>query len=239
MIPLLAPLLGSLAGSLLPATLGSGIAGALGLKGAAGALVASAAPKAIGAGIGTLLAGGDLGDAALNAVGFGAAGALLGGAGSTGAPATSIIPHDAAGHALVSSMPAHQLLCRRQQPKPHRQRHCPIWRAPPSRSQKLLVAASSLSRRVRCRLTGRLGRVPWTTRFWPHCSRRDRRWTDRCPPPATVPVVGDPSMMPASVGIGTIPMGDQARSCLTTGCWLACPPTRATWSMSTCALATW
>jgi hypothetical protein len=105
MIPLLAPLLGSLAGSLLPATLGSGIAGALGLKGAAGAFVASAAPKAIGAGIGTLLAGGDLGDAALNAVGFGAAGALLGGAGSTGAPATSPRP-TMRPDTLVSSMPA-------------------------------------------------------------------------------------------------------------------------------------
>ena len=105
MIPLLAPLLGSLAGSLLPATLGSGIAGALGLKGAAGALVASAAPKAIGAGIGTLLAGGDLGDAALNAVGFGAGGALLGGAGSTGAPATSPRP-TMRPDTLVSSMPA-------------------------------------------------------------------------------------------------------------------------------------
>jgi hypothetical protein len=105
MIPLLAPLLGSLAGSLLPATLGSGIAGALGLKGAAGAFVASAAPKAIGAGIGTLLAGGDLGDAALNAVGFGAGGALLGGAGSTGAPATSPRP-TMRPDTLVSSMPA-------------------------------------------------------------------------------------------------------------------------------------
>jgi type IV secretion system protein TrbL len=79
MIPLLAPLLGSLAGSLLPATLGTGIAGALGLKGATAGLVAAAAPKAIGAGIGTLLAGGDLGDAALNAVGFGAGSALFGG----------------------------------------------------------------------------------------------------------------------------------------------------------------
>ena len=84
MVPLLAPLLGSLAGSLLPATVGTGIAGALGLSGAAGGLVAAAAPKALGAGIGTLLAGGDLGDAALNAVGFGAAGAL-GGAGAAGA----------------------------------------------------------------------------------------------------------------------------------------------------------
>lgn len=87
MIPLLAPLLGSLAGSLLPATVGTGIASALGLSGAAGGLVAAAAPKAIGAGIGTLLAGGDLGDAALNAIGFGAAGAALGGAGTANAAA--------------------------------------------------------------------------------------------------------------------------------------------------------
>lgn len=97
MIPLLAPLLGSLAGSMLPATLGTGIAASLGLGGtAAGSLIAAAAPKAIGAGIGTLLGGGDLGDAAINAVGFGAAGAAMGGtpaaatsaAGTTGAAAT-------------------------------------------------------------------------------------------------------------------------------------------------------
>ena len=96
MIPLLAPLLGSLAGSMLPATLGTGIAASLGLGGtAAGSLIAAAAPKAIGAGIGTLLGGGDIGDAALNAVGFGAAGAAMGGtpaaatsaAGTTGAAA--------------------------------------------------------------------------------------------------------------------------------------------------------
>lgn len=98
MVPLLAPLLGSLAGSMLPATLGTGIAGALGLGGtAAGGLIAAAAPKAIGAGIGTLLGGGDLGDAALNAVGFGAGSVALGGgpaaaaaapaAGTTGAAA--------------------------------------------------------------------------------------------------------------------------------------------------------
>ena len=95
MIPLLAPLLGSLAGSLLPASLGTGIAGALGLKGAAAGLVAAAAPKAIGAGIGTLLAGGDLGDAALNAVGFGAGSALssqLLGAGVSNASAVATSP---------------------------------------------------------------------------------------------------------------------------------------------------
>ena len=101
MIPLLAPLLGSLAGSMLPATLGTGIAASLGLGGtAAGSLIAAAAPKAIGAGIGTLLGGGDIGDAALNAVGFGAAGAAMGGtpaaanaattaAGTTGAAPTT------------------------------------------------------------------------------------------------------------------------------------------------------
>jgi hypothetical protein len=95
MVPLLAPLLGSLAGSLLPASVGTGIAGALGLKGATAGLVAAAAPKAIGAGIGTLLAGGNLGDAALNAVGFGAGGALtsqLRGAGMQNAGAAMPTP---------------------------------------------------------------------------------------------------------------------------------------------------
>ena len=77
MVPFLAPLLGSMAASLLPATFGTGVAGALGLSGAAGGLLAAAAPKALGAGIGTLLAGGDLGDAALNAVGFGAGSTAL------------------------------------------------------------------------------------------------------------------------------------------------------------------
>jgi len=99
MIPLLAPLLGSLAGSMLPATLGTGIAASLGLGGtAAGSLIAAAAPKAIGAGIGTLLGGGDLGDAAINAVGFGAAGAAMGGtpaaanAATTAAGTTGVAP---------------------------------------------------------------------------------------------------------------------------------------------------
>lgn len=77
MVPFLAPLLGSMAASLLPATVGTGIAGALGLSGATAGLIAAAAPKALGAGLGTLLAGGDLGDAALNAVGFGAGSTAL------------------------------------------------------------------------------------------------------------------------------------------------------------------
>lgn len=93
MIPLLAPLLGSLAGSMLPATLGTGIAASLGLGGtAAGSLIAAAAPKAIGAGIGTLLGGGDLGDAALNAVGFGAAGAAMGGAPAAATTGAAAVP---------------------------------------------------------------------------------------------------------------------------------------------------
>ena len=104
MVPFLAPLLGSMAASLLPATFGTGVAGALGLSGAAGGLIAAAAPKALGAGIGTFLAGGDLGDAALNAVGFGAGstalGAMMGNApgaaasaaGTTGAGAAAAAP---------------------------------------------------------------------------------------------------------------------------------------------------
>ena len=100
MVPFLAHLLGSMAASLLPATFGTGVAGALGLSEAAGGLIAAAAPKALGAGIGTLLAGGDLGDAAMNAVGFGAGstalGAMIGGgasaAGTTGAGAAAAAP---------------------------------------------------------------------------------------------------------------------------------------------------
>jgi hypothetical protein len=94
MVPLLAPLLGSMAASLLPATFGTGIATALGMSGAGAGLLAAAAPKAIGAGIGTLLAGGDMGEAALNAVGFGAMGAMggAGGAAAGGAPTSSLRP---------------------------------------------------------------------------------------------------------------------------------------------------
>ena len=100
---------------MLPATLGTGIATSLGLSGATAGLVAAAAPKAIGAGIGTLLAGGDLGDAALNAVGFGAGGALLGGAApATAAPATAattaaptaVNPATIAGAPVAAAAPA-------------------------------------------------------------------------------------------------------------------------------------
>jgi len=90
MVPFLLPLLGSMAGTMLPATLGTGIAASLGLGGtAAGGLIAAAAPKAIGAGIGTLLGGGDLGEAALNGIGFGAAGAGAAALGGAAAPAAA------------------------------------------------------------------------------------------------------------------------------------------------------
>jgi hypothetical protein len=205
MIPLLAPLLGSLAGSLLPATLGTGIAGALGLKGAAAGLVAAAAPKAIGAGIGTLLAGGDLGDAALNAVGFGAGSALLGGAGAAGAPATSIIPQMRP-DTLLSSMPA-----------------------PAAVPTAAAEAASSLPNLARSaqQIAQALGGGQQSQPPSPLPINRPPRQSAMDNPllaplfqtgptldgpmstPATVPVVGA-SMMPASVGIGTIPMGGQA-----------------------------
>jgi hypothetical protein len=89
-----------MAASLLPASVGTGVASALGLSGAAGGLLAAASPKALGAGIGTLLAGGDMGDAALNAVGFGAGStalsSMMGGApsaaGTTGAATAAAAP---------------------------------------------------------------------------------------------------------------------------------------------------
>jgi hypothetical protein len=81
-LPLLAPLIGNLAASMFPA-LGTTIAGAFGAAGAAGPLVAAAAPKAIGAGIGSLLAGAPTAEAATNAIGFGSqALGMLGGGGA-------------------------------------------------------------------------------------------------------------------------------------------------------------
>jgi hypothetical protein len=203
MIPLLAPLLGSLAGSLLPATLGTGIAGALGLKGATAGLVAAAAPKAIGAGIGTLLAGGDLGDAALNAVGFGAGSALLGGAtGATGAPAASPRPMmrpdmlaaaspavptgatEAAADITGLTRSAQQIaqaLGGGQQSQPNMST-APVNRPPQQRPSDNPLLAPFFNQ----------------------------------PPPTmgpmsapTVPISTGPSMMPAAVGIGSLPMQGQ------------------------------
>jgi len=80
-LPLLAPLFGNLAASMIP-SLGASVAGAVGAAGSMGPLVAAAAPKAIGAGIGSLLAGASTGDAATNALGFAAE--ALGPTGPTG-----------------------------------------------------------------------------------------------------------------------------------------------------------
>jgi hypothetical protein len=207
MIPLLAPLLGSLAGSLLPATLGTGIAGALGLKGAMAGLVAAAAPKAIGAGIGTLLAGGDLGEAALNAVGFGAGSALLGGA--TGAPAVSprpmMRPDDLARLAAATPPP-------------------PV--AVPTGASEAAADVSGLARsaqQIASALGGGSSQRP------PHQLPVNRPPQQRpsdnpllaplfnqpyTPIPSTlstptVPIASGPSMMPPAVGIGSLPMGNQ------------------------------
>jgi hypothetical protein len=207
MIPLLAPLLGSLAGSLLPATLGTGIAGALGLKGAMAGLVAAAAPKAIGAGIGTLLAGGDLGEAALNAVGFGAGSALLGGA--TGAPAVSprpmMRPDDLARLAAATPPP-------------------PV--AVPTGATEAAADVSGLARSAQ-QIASALGGGQQSQPATPLPVNRppQQRPSDNpllaplfnqpAPPTMgpmstpTVPIASGPSMMPAAVGIGSLPMGSQ------------------------------
>lgn len=86
-VPFLAPLIGSLLAS---STAGAAISGAVGtaLGGAAatgiGSLLASAAPAAIGAGIGTLVAGGRPEEALANAAMFGMGGAALGNLGAAG-----------------------------------------------------------------------------------------------------------------------------------------------------------
>lgn len=214
MIPLLAPLLGSLAGSLLPATVGTGIAGALGLKGAAAGLIAAAAPKAIGAGIGTLLAGGDLGDAALNAVGFGAAGAagsaLSGGLSGTpgvGSPAASprpmmrpdmlaaapspVVPTDAAAAAVdtraltrSAQQIAQALGGGQQQPAAPQMAPAPVQQSQPrDRASDNPMFASMLQ--------------PPTSPMTSSMAS------------STIPSVGGSSMMPAAVGIGSLPMGGQ------------------------------
>ena len=187
MIPLLAPLLGSLAGSMLPATLGTGIAASLGLGGtAAGSLIAAAAPKAIGAGIGTLLGGGDLGDAAINAVGFGAAGAAMGGtpaaanAATTAASTTGAAP--TTGFNFQKAMQGMNALNSATKPEPVAMPAPPNLQQAPK--QKAMAQANPML-------------AP--------------------PPSATQPVmasniipsVSGPSAMPATVGLGSLPFNGQ------------------------------
>ena len=127
MVPFLAPLIGSLAGSMLPAAFGTSIAGALGASGAVGGLIASAAPKALGAGLGTLLAGGNTGDAAVNALGFGAGGAMLqqglgslglGGAAAAGGGAAEGVAQSAQGPSLSDTLTQAGQMLRQDQPGP-------------------------------------------------------------------------------------------------------------------------
>lgn len=194
MIPLLAPLLGSLAGSLLPATMGTGIAAALGLGGtAAGGLIAAAAPKAIGAGIGTLLGGGDLGDAALNAVGFGAAGAAIGGGGAAPAaapaPAAAIAaPANPTQFNVQGLMQGMEKATQAMDTTQEREQPAPMLETPNIQTASATTMQSN-----------------------PMLS---------APPPMTrpqgvspvVPSVGGPSAMPASLGIGALPAFGQTMS---------------------------
>ena len=187
MIPLLAPLLGSLAGSMLPATLGTGIAASLGLGGtAAGSLIAAAAPKAIGAGIGTLLGGGDLGDAAINAVGFGAAGAAMGGtpaaanAATTAAGTTGVAP--TTGFNFQKAMQGMNALNSSTQNKPV------VMASPPNLQQ-------APQQRAMAQANPMLAPPPSATQ----------------PVMASniIPSVSGPSAMPPAVGLGSLPFNGQ------------------------------
>ena len=215
MIPLLAPLLGSLAGSLLPASLGTGIAGALGLKGAAAGLVAAAAPKAIGAGIGTLLAGGDLGDAALNAVGFGAGSALssqLLGAGVSNASAVATSPRPILRPEGLAAAPA---------PAP-----APVSPAVPAGASQAAVSPEGLMDAAKqfSQLTGQQQQrqaampIPAAVRATSRASENPM-FTALAGPapdtasllsmPAAVPSVGGAIASPSSMGIGSLSVQGQ------------------------------
>ena len=197
MIPLLAPLLGSLAGSMLPATLGTGIAASLGLGGtAAGSLIAAAAPKAIGAGIGTLLGGGDIGDAALNAVGFGVAGAAMGGtpaaanAATTAANTTGAAP--TTGFNFQKAMQGMNALNSSTQNKPVAMPPPPNLQQAPQ--QKAMAQANPML-------------------ATPASAAQPVMASN------IIPSVSGPSAMPAAVGLGSLPFNGQpiASSDMTAG----------------------
>ena len=189
MIPLLAPLLGSLAGSMLPATLGTGIAASLGLGGtAAGSLIAAAAPKAIGAGIGTLLGGGDIGDAALNAVGFGVAGAAMGGtpaaanAATTAANTTGAAPVPTTGFNFQKAMQGMNALNSATKPEPVAMPAIPNLQQAPQ--QKAMAQANPMLA------------TPASV-------------TQPVMASNIIPSVSGPSAMPPAVGLGSLPFNGQ------------------------------
>tara|TARA_R110000744_G_scaffold152936_3_gene267202 strand:- start:2110 stop:2721 length:612 start_codon:yes stop_codon:yes gene_type:complete len=174
--------------------MGTGIAAALGLGGtAAGGLIAAAAPKAIGAGIGTLLGGGDLGDAALNAVGFGAAGAAIGGGGAAPAaapaPAAAIAaPANPTQFNVQGLMQGMEKATQAMDTTQEREQPAPMLETPNIQTASATTMQSN-----------------------PMLS---------APPPMTrpqgvspvVPSVGGPSAMPASLGIGALPAFGQTMS---------------------------
>tara|TARA_R110002153_G_scaffold38261_1_gene111236 strand:+ start:1471 stop:2082 length:612 start_codon:yes stop_codon:yes gene_type:complete len=174
--------------------MGTGIAAALGLGGtAAGGLIAAAAPKAIGAGIGTLLGGGDLGDAALNAVGFGAAGAAIGGGGAAPAaapaPAAAIAaPANPTQFNVQGLMQGMEKATQAMDTMQGREQPAPMLKTPNIQTASATTMQSN-----------------------PMLS---------APPPMTrpqgvspvVPSVGGPSAMPASLGIGALPAFGQTMS---------------------------
>jgi len=196
MVPFLAPLLGSMAASLLPATVGTGIAGALGLSGAGAGLIAAAAPKALGAGLGTLLAGGDLGDAALNAVGFGAGstalGAMMGNAPGAAASAAGTTGAGAAAAAPASdTMKAIQTIAQTLQGGGQPQ-------AAPARMMETPDARNTRASIGQGRLPVMPGQPPSDqVSFAPMTAVNQIAST-------TVPTGGS-SIMPASLGLGSLP----------------------------------
>lgn len=205
-----------MAASLLPATFGTGVASALGASGVGAGLLAAAAPKALGAGIGTLLAGGDMGEAAMNAVGFGAMGAM-GGAGGAGGAAAGGVP--AAGGAPAASlrpmMPPAGLGATAPATVPTGAANAA------ASSAQTAMDPMKLLKQVQGAMGGsqQAPAMPMPQQAQQRSGTRasDNPMLAGAAPSApsvgmaniTVPSVGGPSAMPASVGIGSLPFRGQ------------------------------
>jgi len=170
--------------------------------------VAAAAPKALGAGIGTLLAGGDLGDAALNAVGFGAAGALGAGAGTAGAgaanAATAAAPAAAAPATAMTGVNTAASAAA-----------APAAAAPAMTPGQMMKTAGQVS----SLMGGQPAAAPMPAapqiQQRPASRMQDNPMLAQMPgPSSTAPASAPiPSTMPASMGLGTLPgMGQQMSS---------------------------
>jgi len=184
------------------------------MSGAGAGLLAAAAPKAIGAGIGTLLAGGDMGEAALNAVGFGAMGAMGGAGGGAaaagGAPTSSLRPMMRPAGLGATAAPA-------TVPTGAANAAASSAAAGPSQTA---MDTMQLFRKAQGAMGGN---QPAPTMAPPQpLQQSGSRATENpmlssAPAPSaardlsniTVPSVGGPSAMPAAVGIGTLPFKGQ------------------------------